>query len=295
MGERFVYINGEFYPSSEAKISVFDKGFLFGDGVFEGIRVYNGRIFKLDDHLKRLYRSARAILVEIPLSFDELKEAVIETVRKNQLKEAYIRLIVSRGIGDLGLDPTKCSKPTIVIIVDEIALFSKEIYEKGIEAITSSVRASYGDILPPQVKSLNYLSHILAKWEAINAGVHEAIMLTREGFVAEGTGENIFIIRDGYLITPPSWVGALEGITREIVLEISWEIEEIEDIIEDIFTRFDLYVADECFLCGTAAEIVPVVKVDGRVIGSGKPGNITREIMRRFRERINREGVDAFK
>ncbi len=295
MGEKLVYINGEFYPATEAKISVFDRGFLFGDGVFEGIRVYDGKIFKLDEHLKRLYRSAHAVLIRISLTFDELRKAVIETVRKNNLKDAYIRLIVSRGIGDLGLDITKCKTPTIVIIADDISLFPKEIYEKGIEAITSSIRASYGNILPPQVKSLNYLSHILAKWEAINAGAHEAIMLTREGYVAEGTGENIFIIRDKCLITPPSWAGALEGITREAILEISWEIEEIEDIIEDIFTRYDLYVADECFLCGTAAEVVPVVKIDGRAIGDGKPGSITREIMKRFRERVVQEGVDVYK
>ncbi len=295
MGEKLVYINGEFYPAAEAKISVFDKGFLFGDGVFEGIRVYDGKVFKLDDHLKRLYRSAHALLIKIPLAFDELRKAVIETVRRNELKDAYIRLIVSRGLGDLGLDITKCKTPTIVIIADNISLFPEEFYEKGIEVITSSIRASYGDILPPQVKSLNYVSRILAKWEAVSAGAHEAIMLTREGYVAEGTGENIFIIRDKCLITPPSWVGALEGITREVILEISWEIEEIEDIIEDIFTRYDLYVADECFLCGTAAEIVPVVKIDGRSIGDGKPGSITREIMKRFRERAIQEGVDVYK
>lgn len=294
MMERLVYINGEFLPASEAKVSVYDKGYLFGDGVFEGIRAYGGRIFRLDEHLKRLYRSAKAILIDIPLSFEEMKSAVIETVRRNNLKDAYIRLIVSRGIGDLGLDITKCKKPTVVIIADEIALFPKEIYEKGIEVIISSVRASYGDVLPPQIKSLNYLSHILAKWEATRAGVPEAILLSREGYVTEGSAENIFIVKDKCLITPPSWVGILEGITREAVLEIAWDIEEVEDIIEDVFTRYDLYVADECFLCGTAAEVVPVVKVDGRVIGDGKPGPITREIMKRFRELVSKEGVEVY-
>lgn len=292
--ERLVYINGEFLPASEAKVSVYDKGFLFGDGVFEGIRAYDGKIFRLDEHLKRLYKSARTVLIDVPLSFDEMREAVIETVRKNQLRDAYIRLIVTRGIGDLGLDLTKCKNPTVVIIADEIALFPKEIYEKGIEVITSSIRASYGDVLPPQIKSLNYLSHILAKWEATQANVAEAILLSREGYVTEGSAENIFIVRDKCLITPPSWVGILEGITREAVLEIAWEIDEVEDIIEDVFTRYDLYVADECFLCGTAAEVVPVVKVDGRTIGDGKPGPITREIMKRFRELVSKEGVEIY-
>ncbi|MBC7332710.1 MAG: branched-chain-amino-acid transaminase [Synergistetes bacterium] len=292
--ERVVYINGEFLPASEAKVSVYDKGFLFGDGVFEGIRAYDGKIFRLDEHLKRLYKSARTVLIDVPLSFDEMREAVIETVRKNQLRDAYIRLIVTRGIGDLGLDLTKCKNPTVVIIADEIALFPKEIYEKGIEVITSSIRASYGDVLPPQIKSLNYLSHILAKWEATQANVAEAILLSREGYVTEGSAENIFIVRDKCLITPPSWVGILEGITREAVLEIAWEIDEVEDIIEDVFTRYDLYVADECFLCGTAAEVVPVVKVDGRTIGDGKPGPITREIMKRFRELVSKEGVEIY-
>ncbi len=291
---RLVYINGEFVPSEEAKISVFDKGFLFGDGVFEGIRAYEGRIFRLDEHLKRLYNSAKALLINVPLSFEDMRKAVIETVKRNNLKDAYIRLIVTRGIGDLGLDITKCKNPSVVIIADEIALFPKEIYEKGIEVITSSIRASYGDVLPPQIKSLNYLSHILAKWEATNAKVQEAILLSREGYVTEGSAENIFIVRDKCLITPPSWVGILEGITRSAVLEIAWEIEEVEDIIEDVFTRYDLYVADECFLCGTAAEVVPVVKVDGRVIGDGVPGPITREIMRRFRELVSTEGVDVY-
>lgn len=292
--ERLVYINGEFLPASEAKVSVYDKGFLFGDGVFEGIRAYDGKIFRLDEHLKRLYKSARTVLIDVPLSFDEMREAVIETVRKNQLRDAYIRLIVTRGIGDLGLDLTKCKNPTVVIIADEIALFPKEIYEKGIEVITSSIRASYGDVLPPQIKSLNYLSHILAKWEATQANVAEAILLSREGYVTEGSAENIFIVRDKCLITPPSWVGILEGITREAVLEMAWEIDEVEDIIEDVFTRYDLYVADECFLCGTAAEVVPVVKVDGRTIGDGKPGPITREIMKRFRELVSKEGVEIY-
>ncbi|MCS7232944.1 MAG: branched-chain-amino-acid transaminase [Synergistetes bacterium] len=292
--ERLVYVNGEFLPAREAKVSVYDKGFLFGDGVFEGIRAYNGRIFRLDEHLVRLYKSAKAILLNIPLSFEEMRAAVIETVKRNNLKDAYIRLIVTRGIGDLGLDITKCKNPTVVIIADEIALFPKEIYEKGIEVITSSIRASYGDIIPPQIKSLNYLSHILAKWEATRAGVAEAILLSREGYVTEGSAENIFIVKDKCLITPPSWVGILEGITREAVLEIAWDIEEVEDIIEDVFTRYDLYVADECFLCGTAAEVVPVVKVDGRIIGDGKPGPITREIMNRFRELVSKEGVEIY-
>lgn len=288
-GKRLVYISGRLVPREEAVISVFDHGLLYGDGVFEGIRAYSGRIFKLDEHLDRLYNSARAIMLEIPLTKEEMREAVIETCRANPLDDAYIRLVVTRGVGDLGLDPWKAKKPQVIIIVDEIALYPREMYECGIEAIIVSTRRNDPRALNPAIKSLNYLNNILAKIEVHNAGAHEGIMLNVQGFVAEATGENIFIYREGRLLTPPVWAGALPGITRGVVKELA-EKEGIP-VAEEIFTPYELYTADECFLTGTAAEIVPVVKVDGRPIGEGKPGPVTKLLTRAFHELTQREGV----
>jgi len=287
--ERLVYINGRLVPREEAVISVFDHGLLYGDGVFEGIRAYSGRIFKLDEHLDRLYNSARAITLEIPLTKQEMREAVIETCRANPLDDAYIRLVVTRGVGDLGLDPWKAKEPQVIIIVDEIALYPREMYERGIEAVIVSTKRNAPEALNPAIKSLNYLNNIMAKIEVRNAGAHEGIMLNLQGFVAEATGENIFIYREGKLLTPPVWAGALPGITRAVVMELARR--EGIPVVEALFTPYELYTADECFLTGTAAEIVPVVKVDGRPIGTGRPGPITRRLTESFHELTRKEGV----
>jgi len=287
--KRLVYINGRLVPREEAVISVFDHGLLYGDGVFEGIRAYSGKIFKLDEHLDRLYNSARAIMLEIPLAKEEMREAVIETCRANPLDDAYIRLVVTRGVGDLGLDPWRAKEPQVIIIVDEIVLYPQEMYERGIEAIIVSTRRSAPMALNPAIKSLNYLNNILAKIEVHNAGAHEGIMLNAQGFVVEATGENIFIYREGRLLTPPVWAGALPGITRAVVMELA-QREGIQ-VAEEIFTPYELYTAQECFLTGTAAEIVPVVKVDGRPIGEGRPGPVTKRLMEAFRQLTRSEGV----
>ncbi|MGB9780062.1 MAG: branched-chain-amino-acid transaminase [Caldanaerobacter sp.] len=277
-----VYVNGEFVDSEKACISVFDHGYLYGDGIFEGIRVYDGVIFKLDEHLKRLYSMAKVLLLDIPLSMEEMKEKVVETVKINNLKDAYIRLVVSRGKGDLGLDPYKCPKPTVVIIADKIALYPESMYETGLKIITSSFRRNSIQALDPQIKSLNYLNNILAKIEAVKAGYPEALILNQEGYVAECTGDNIFIISDGVLYSPPSAVGALGGITRATVIDIAKELNIPFE--EKYFSLFNVYTADECFLTGTAAEAIPVVEVDHRVIGDGKPGPITKKIIEEFRK-----------
>ena len=276
-----VYINGGYLPKEEAKISVFDHGYLYGDGVFEGIRAYNGAVFKLREHLERLYESAHHILLKIPLSIDEMEKATLETVRRNNLSDAYIRIVVSRGVGDLGLDPKKCFGATVVIIADHISLFPQEYYENGLKVITSATRQRNNDTFEPRIKSLNYLNNILVKIEAAQAGVMEAIMLNSQGYVVEGSGSNIFIIdKKGLLITPPVYVGILEGITRNTVIDLAREagitVKEIP------FTRHDLYVAAECFLTGTAAELIPVISVDNRSIGDGTPGKITRMLMEKY-------------
>ncbi|AAM24189.1 MAG: Branched-chain amino acid aminotransferase [Caldanaerobacter subterraneus] len=277
-----VYVNGEFVDSEKACVSVFDHGYLYGDGIFEGIRVYDGVIFKLDEHLKRLYSMAKVLLLDIPLSMEEMKEKVVETVRINNLRDAYIRLVVSRGKGDLGLDPYKCPKPTVVIIADKIALYPESMYETGLKIITSSFRRNSIQSLDPQIKSLNYLNNILAKIEAVKAGYPEALILNQEGYVAECTGDNIFIISNGVLYSPPSAVGALGGITRATVIDIARELNIPFE--EKYFSLFNVYTADECFLTGTAAEAIPVVEVDHRVIGDGKPGPITKKIIEEFRK-----------
>lgn len=286
---RWIYLNGEYVTKENAKISVFDHGFLYGDGIFEGIRVYNGTIFKLKEHIDRLYDSAKSILLDIGMTPEEMTERVVETVRRNELKDAYIRLVVSRGVGDLGLDPRKCSKPNVVIIVEQLALFPKEHYESGIRIITVPTRRNIPDALNPKIKSLNYLNNVLVKIYANQAGVSEALMLNAQGYVAEGSGDNIFIIKNGIIYTPPSYLGALEGITRNAIIEIAEKLGYV--VKEQPFTVHDVYVADEVFLTGTAAEVIAVVNVDGRVIGEGVPGKITKELLAHFRELVEIDGV----
>ena len=287
---RIIYLNGQYVPEQEAKVSVFDHGFLYGDGVFEGIRAYKGKVFKLDEHLARLYESAKSIMLEVPQSYEEIKEATLETIRRNQLEDAYIRIVVSRGTGDLGLDPRKCPKATTVIIASSITLFPQELYELGLEVITVATRRNVPDALDPQIKSLNYLNNILVKIEANRAGVMEAIMLNGQGYVAEGTGDNIFIVKNGKILTPPSYVGALCGITRQVVIDLALEAGYVLE--ERPFTRHELYVAEECFLTGTAAEVIPVIGVDGRQIGSGTPGSVTRDLVSRFRALTGTTGTN---
>ncbi len=279
--ELLVWLNGELVEKSQAKISVYDHGFLYGDGVFEGIRAYNGRVFLLDEHLDRLYESAKAIWLTIPMTKAQTRDAILQTLRANEMRDAYIRVVVSRGVGDLGLDPRKCSKPNIIIITDDIELFPEELYLQGIEMVTVSVRRNAPQALNPNIKSLNYLNNILAKIEAINAGKPEGLMLTVDGYVAEGTGENIFVVKRGQLFTPPTYMGILKGITRKVVMNLAQGMGIA--VHETVMTLHDVYTADECFLTGTGAEIMPVVKVDGRIIGDGVPGAITRELIRRFR------------
>jgi len=289
---RWIYINGEYVPQEAAKISVFDHGFLYGDGVFEGIRAYKGKVFKLDEHIQRLFNSARAISLKIPLSPTKLKEKILEALRKNELQDAYIRVVVSRGEGDLGLDPDKCPYPHLIIIADKISIYSEKLYEEGLEVITSSVRRNNPSALDPRIKSLNYLNNIMAKLEATAKGAPEAIMLNKDGYVAECTGDNLFIVEGSVLITPPVWAGILRGITRDVVIELA-EKEGIP-VEEKVFTPFSVYTSDECFLTGTAAEIIPVTKVDGRVIGDGKAGPITKMLIEKFSRLTEREGVPIY-
>ena len=284
-----IYIDGKFYQNEDAKISVFDHGLLYGDGVFEGIRTYDGLIFKLKEHIDRLYQSAHAIMLEIPMTKEETVEAIKKTLRENELKDSYIRLIVTRGMGDLGLDPRKCGKPTIIIITDKIKLYHQELYEKGLEIVTISTQRNIHESVNPQIKSLNYLNNILAKVEAINAGVEEAVMLNSEGYVAECTGDNIFIVKNGVLFTPPVHSGVLRGITRGAVIDIA-HLKEIP-IHEEVMTRYDLFNADEMFLTGTAAEIIPVVRMDRRKIGDGKPGKMTAKLITEFHKLTKVDGV----
>jgi len=289
LAEQWIYLDGQFVRAEEAKISVFDHGLLYGDGVFEGIRAYNGRVFRLEQHLDRLWASARAINLTIPMSKEDLRERVLETVRRNGLHDAYIRLVVTRGKGDLGLDPVKCPIPTVFIIAGGIQIYPPEMYEKGLRVVTLATRRNIVDALSPRIKSLNYLNNILGKLEANQANVEEGLMLTREGYVAEGTSDNVFIVCDGVLATPALHLGVLAGITRGAVLEIA----RAQGIPaeETTLTLFDVYNADECFLTGTAAELVPVVEVDGRPIGDGRPGPLTKRLLQAFRELTRNEGV----
>jgi len=284
-----IYLNGKLVEASEAKISVFDHGLLYGDGVFEGIRSYGSRVFKLKEHVERLYESAHTILLKIPLSKQEMMRAVVATLKANRLTDAYIRLVVTRGPGDLGLDPRKCEKATLFIITDKIVLYPDRVYKDGMEIVTVPTPRNLPEALNPQIKSLNYLNNILAKIEATNAGVQEALMLSAHGYVAECTGDNIFIVKNGTLLTPPPYAGLLRGITRGCVMDLARKARVA--VREEMMTRHDLYNAEECFLTGTAAEIAPIVKIDGRVIGVGKPGKVTLKLMRDFRALTKVDGV----
>jgi branched-chain amino acid aminotransferase len=281
-----IYINGQLYDKEDAKISVYDHGLLYGDGVFEGLRSYNGRVFRLQQHLQRLWDSAKAIWLEIPMTRDAMAKAVNDTLAANGIKDGYIRLVVTRGAGSLGLDPNRTSNPQVIIIADKIALYPAEFYEHGLEIITAATMRNHPAALSPRIKSLNYLNNILAKIEGLKAGCVEALMLNHKGEVAECTGDNIFLVRRGVLLTPPTDAGILEGVTRDAVIELA-RAAGIE-VRETSLTRHDVYIADECFLTGSAAEVIPVVKVDNRTIGDGKPGPITRDLKERF-HRLTRE------
>jgi branched-chain amino acid aminotransferase len=277
-----IYIDGKYYERAEARISVFDHGLLYGDGVFEGLRIYGGRVFKLKKHIERLYMSAKAILLDIPMTADEMGTAVSEAVKVNEKENGYIRLIVTRGEGQLGIDPSSCARPSVIIIVGDIQMYPNEYYEKGVAIITSSSRRMPSDCLDPRIKSLNYLNNIMAKLEARQAGCLEAVMLNGEGFVTECTGDNIFIVKNNELLTPATYNGALDGITMNTVLKMAESIGIKTH--QTTMTRYDLYNADECFMTGTGAEIIPVTRIDGRMIGEGKPGNVMRRLVKSFRE-----------
>jgi branched-chain amino acid aminotransferase len=284
-----IYLDGKYVSQDEAKISVFDHGVLYGDGVFEGIRLYHGKIFRLDQHLDRLFASAKAIMLDILMTKAELIEACCETCRLNNLRDGYIRLVVTRGVGNLGLDPFKCRNPSVFIIADKIELYPEKVYRNGIELITASTQRVHPAAISPSIKSLNYLNNILAKIEAIHAGTIEAIMLNSAGYVAECTGDNLFIIRGGRLETPPVSDGALVGITRTVLFELAAKLKLT--VSEPHLTRYDLMTADECFLTGTAAEIVPVAKIDCRPVGPGKPGPVTLKLMAEFHKLTRNEGM----
>ncbi len=277
-----VYINGQLFPKDDAKVSVYDHGLLYGDGVFEGIRVYGGKVFLLEEHIERVYESAKAIRLEIPMSPAELSQATEDTVRANGIHDGYVRLVITRGAGSLGLDIRRTSNPQVIIIADTISLYPKELYEDGLQLVTASTIRNHPGALSPRIKSLNYLNNILAKIEAIDAGTLEALMLNHKGEVAECTGDNIFIVKRDVLITPPKSAGILEGVTRNTVIELARKAGVTVDETE--MTRHDIFVADECFLTGTAAEVIPVVGLDGRTIGNGEPGPLTRKLLKLFRE-----------
>ncbi len=283
---RQVYINGKLVPQAEATVSVFDHGLLYGDGVFEGLRSYSGKVFRLEEHVRRLFESALAICLEIPMSQAEMCQAINDTVATNKIDDGYVRALVTRGSGTLGLDPNRCSNPQVIIIADAIALYPDELYKHGLEIITASTIRNHPAALSPRIKSLNYLNNILAKIEGLQAGCVEALMLNHKGEVAECTGDNIFLVRDGVLLTPPLDAGILEGVTRNAVIEIA-QAAGIEVQVMSL-TRHDVFVADECFLTGTAAEVIPVVKLDDRTIGTGKPGPMTLDLTEQF-HRLTRE------
>lgn len=292
MSEQWIFLDGEFVRKEDAKISVYDHGFLYGDGVFEGIRVYGGNIFRLDQHLKRLYNSAKAIMLEIPYTSEEFTDIIVQAIQKNGFKDAYIRVVVSRGEGDLGLDPYNCSKPSVIVIVEKLAIYPKELYESGLEIVSVGSRRNAPDALSPKLKSLNYLNNILVKIEAHLSGASEALMMNSQGYVAECSADNIFIVKGNQVITPPGYIGALEGITREAIMEMAEGLGY--EVKEEPFTRHDVYVADEVFLTGTAAEVIAVVKVDGRQIGDGTPGETTKALLSEFRKQVIADGVNVF-
>ena len=277
-----IYISGSFFDKEDAKVSVYDHGLLYGDGVFEGIRSYGGKVFRMAEHLERLWDSAKAIRLQIPISPEEMAQAIQRTLAANEISDGYIRVVVTRGVGTLGLDPNRCSDPQVIIITDRIALYPEEYYRQGLEIVTVSTVRNHPAALSPRIKSLNYLNNILAKIEGQQAGCSEALMLNTKGEVAECTGDNVFLVRKGRLLTPPCEAGILEGITRDAVIQLAREA--AIGVVEVPLTKHDVYIADECFLTGTAAEVVPVVRVDSRPIGDGAPGPITQELSRRFHE-----------
>jgi branched-chain amino acid aminotransferase len=281
-----IWIDGKYYSKENACISVFDHGLLYGDGVFEGIRVYNNKVFRLQAHLNRLYKSAKAIMLEIPLAQDDLSQIILDAVKENGAPEAYIRLVVTRGVGDLGMNPRLCPKPTIILIVGEIQFYPEKCYAEGIALITSSIRRLNPDMIDMRIKSLNYLNNILAKIEANQAGCLEAVLLNSKGYVTECTGDTIFVLANGVLKTPPATDQALEGITRAAIMKLAGDAGI--PVQETSMTQYDLYTADECFLSGTGAELMPAIKIDGRIIGSGKPGPVTCKIMSLFQEEVRR-------
>ena len=283
-----VFVDGKFVDEKKAVVSVFDHGLLYGDGVFEGIRAYNGRVFKLSEHVDRLFYSAKAILLKIPMSHRAICAAVREACKRNNIRDGYIRLVVTRGAGTLGLDPNRCSKPQVIIIADKIQLYPETFYKKGLEIVTVPTTRNHTNAVNPAIKSLNYLNNILAKIEAINAGCVEAIMLNSQGFVAECTGDNVFMLKGGQLLTPPLAAGALYGITRGVAIELAKSLGV--EVTEPNLTRYDLYNADEVFITGTAAEVVPVVKIDGRQIGTGKPGKLTKNLIKAYQNLTNSTG-----
>ena len=285
-----VWIDGKLVNKGDAKVSVYDHGLLYGDGVFEGIRVYHGKIFESEAHLRRLYESAKSIRLTIPMSPQEIQAAMEETVRANNFRDCYIRLIVTRGVGNLGLNPRGCDRPSVIVIADHIAIYPKEMYEQGMTVITSTVIRNHPNAISPRVKSLNYLNNILAKIEAVDAGVPEAIMLNGDGSVAECTADNIFVVRRGQLQTPGTADGILEGITRAVILRLARA--QGMDCVEKTLQRHDLYIADECFLTGSAAEVIPVTKIDGRVIGKGEPGPITQKLIKAFRDYVGKNAPE---
>lgn len=287
--ELLIYLDGKLVPQSEAKISVFDHGLLYGDGVFEGIRFYNGRVFRLTEHLVRLYESAKSILLNIPLTVEEMEKATLDTIAANGLRDGYIRLVITRGVGPLGLNPYQCPKASVFVIASSISLYPAEKYENGLIMVTCATRRPSPAALSPQVKSLNYLNNVMAKVEAIQGGGEEGIMLNEQGFVAECTGDNVFIIKKGKIFTPPVSAGSLDGITRQAVIEL---LEQSGTPVTEItMTRHDIFTADECFLTGTAAEVIPAVQLDRRPIGDGKPGPITRKLVEKFKALVNSTGT----
>ncbi len=292
VSSQWIFLSGQFVKKEEAVVSVYDHGFLYGDGVFEGIRVYNGNIFKLDEHLNRLYDSAQSIMMTVPYTKEEMSAIIVESVQKNRLDSAYIRVVVSRGPGNLGLDPTFCSEPRVVVIVEELNMFPKELYERGLRVGSVASRRNRPDVLSPQVKSLNYLNNILVKLEANQAGVDEALMLNDQGYVTEGSADNIFIVKNDTIYTPPIYLGALEGITRNAIIDLANQ--HGYKLKETPFTRHDVYVADEVFLTGTAIEVIAVVDVDGRKISDGKPGKVTQHLLSVFRNLVTTDGVSCY-
>ena len=290
--DSMIFIDGKFYSQANAKISVFDHGLLYGDGIFEGIRFYNGRVFRLEEHLDRLWDSARSICLEVPMSKREMTEALLETVRQNDLRDGYIRLLVTRGVGNLGLNPAQCDRPSVIIIAATITLYPEAMYQNGLTVVTVATRRTNPASLNPAVKSLNYLNNVMARIEANLAGADEALMLNDAGNVAECTADNVFVVKRGQIFTPPITAGALRGITRSVVFEIAAEL--TVKITEADITRHDVFIADECFLTGTAAEIIPVIKADGRPIGNGKPGPITARMIARFRELTRESGTEIY-